>query len=78
MTSDLEEIVSAARSKSFDVRRRTDPHEITKIAFLPGDGVGPEVLAEARRVLEHGRPPNSTRTFEIVEGDYRRRRHRRT
>src|SRR5262245_55701917 len=38
------------------------------IAFLPGDGVGPEVLAEARRVLETvGRLVN--RTFEIVEGD---------
>jgi len=39
-----------------------------QIAFLPGDGVGPEVLAEARRVLETiGRRFNHT--FEIVEGD---------
>jgi len=39
-----------------------------QIAFLPGDGVGPEVLAEARRVLESiGRRFNHT--FEIVEGD---------
>ena len=39
----------------------------SKIAFLPGDGVGPEVLAEARRVLELcGRLYD--RTFEITEG----------
>jgi len=39
-----------------------------QIAFLPGDGVGPEVLAEARRVLETiGRKFNHT--FDIVEGD---------
>jgi 3-isopropylmalate dehydrogenase len=39
-----------------------------KIAFLPGDGVGPEVLAEARRVLVTiGR--RFDHTFEIVEGD---------
>jgi 3-isopropylmalate dehydrogenase len=39
-----------------------------KIAFLPGDGVGPEVLAEARRVLELcGRLYD--RSFDIVEGD---------
>src|SRR5437762_2114293 len=39
-----------------------------QIAFLPGDGVGPEVLAEARRVLETiGRMFNHT--FDIVEGD---------
>lgn len=39
-----------------------------QIAFLPGDGVGPEVLAEARRVLEAiGRRFNHT--FDIVEGD---------
>jgi 3-isopropylmalate dehydrogenase len=40
----------------------------SRIAFLPGDGVGPEVLAEARRVLEiTGRIFD--RTFEIIEGD---------
>ena len=39
-----------------------------QIAFLPGDGVGPEVLAEARRVLMTiGR--KFDHTFEIVEGD---------
>src|SRR5678815_512978 len=39
-----------------------------QIAFLPGDGVGPEVLAEARRVLATiGR--KFDHTFEIVEGD---------
>ena len=39
-----------------------------QIAFLPGDGVGPEVLAEARRVLELiGQKFNHT--FDIVEGD---------
>jgi 3-isopropylmalate dehydrogenase len=39
-----------------------------QVAFLPGDGVGPEVLSEARRVLETvGRRFNHT--FEIVEGD---------
>jgi 3-isopropylmalate dehydrogenase len=39
-----------------------------KIAFLPGDGVGPEVLAEARRILELcGR--RYDRSFDIVEGD---------
>ena len=39
-----------------------------QIAFLPGDGVGPEVLAEARRVLVTiGR--RFDHTFEIVEGD---------
>jgi 3-isopropylmalate dehydrogenase len=39
----------------------------SQIAFLPGDGVGPEVLAEARRVLELcGRLYD--RTFNIVEG----------
>jgi 3-isopropylmalate dehydrogenase len=39
-----------------------------KIAFLPGDGVGPEVLAEARRMLVTvGR--KFDHTFEIVEGD---------
>jgi 3-isopropylmalate dehydrogenase len=39
-----------------------------KIAFLPGDGVGPEVLAEARRMLATiGR--KFDHTFEIVEGD---------
>src|SRR5262249_24477983 len=38
-----------------------------KIAFLPGDGVGPEVLAEARRMLVTvGR--KFDHTFEIVEG----------
>jgi 3-isopropylmalate dehydrogenase len=38
-----------------------------QIAFLPGDGVGPEVLAEARLVLElSGRLFNCT--FEITEG----------
>ena len=38
-----------------------------QIAFLPGDGVGPEVLAEARRVLELcGRLFD--RSFEIIEG----------
>jgi 3-isopropylmalate dehydrogenase len=40
----------------------------SKIAYLPGDGVGPEVLAEARRVLELcGRIYD--RSFDIVEGD---------
>jgi len=38
-----------------------------QIAFLPGDGVGPEVLAEARRVLELG-GRLFDRTFQIVEG----------
>src|SRR5215510_7758926 len=38
------------------------------IAFLPGDGVGPEVLAEARRVLELGGRLFGC-TFEITEGD---------
>ena len=38
-----------------------------QIAFLPGDGVGPEVLAEARRVLELG-GRLFDRTFEIIEG----------
>ena len=39
-----------------------------KIAFLPGDGVGPEVLAEARRMLMTiGR--KFDHTFEIIEGD---------
>jgi 3-isopropylmalate dehydrogenase len=38
------------------------------IAFLPGDGVGPEVLAEARRVLELGARLFGC-TFEITEGD---------
>jgi 3-isopropylmalate dehydrogenase len=39
----------------------------SRIAFLPGDGVGPEVLTEARRVLELcGRLYD--RAFEIVEG----------
>jgi 3-isopropylmalate dehydrogenase len=39
-----------------------------QIAFLPGDGVGPEVLAEARRVLVTiGR--RFDHSFEIVEGD---------
>jgi 3-isopropylmalate dehydrogenase len=38
------------------------------IAFLPGDGVGPEVLGEARRVLDLcGRLFD--RTFEVIEGD---------
>jgi 3-isopropylmalate dehydrogenase len=40
----------------------------TAIAFLPGDGVGPEVLAEGRRVLEAvGRLYKQD--YEIVEGD---------
>ena len=39
-----------------------------QIAFLPGDGVGPEVLAEARRVLELG-GRLFDHTFEIIEGD---------
>lgn len=38
-----------------------------RIAFLPGDGVGPEVLAEARRVLELGGRLFDC-TFEIIEG----------
>jgi 3-isopropylmalate dehydrogenase len=39
-----------------------------RIAYLPGDGVGPEVLREARLVLETaGRLYD--RRFEIVEGD---------
>lgn len=38
------------------------------LAFLPGDGVGPEVLGEARRVLDLcGRLYD--RTFEVIEGD---------
>lgn len=38
-----------------------------RIAFLPGDGVGPEVLAEARRVLEAIGEAYGHR-FEIIEG----------
>src|SRR5437773_820673 len=38
------------------------------IAFLPGDGIGPEVLAQARRVLETI-GSRLDLTFEIVEGD---------
>jgi 3-isopropylmalate dehydrogenase len=38
-----------------------------RIAFLPGDGVGPEVLAEARRVLDLGGRLFDC-TFEIIEG----------
>lgn len=39
-----------------------------QIAFLPGDGVGPEVLAEARRALELcGRLYDHS--FDIIEGD---------
>jgi len=37
------------------------------IAFLPGDGIGPEVLAEARRVLETI-GSQVGQSFEIVEG----------
>jgi 3-isopropylmalate dehydrogenase len=38
------------------------------LAFLPGDGIGPEVLGEARRVLEAaGR--HGGHTFEVLEGD---------
>ncbi len=39
-----------------------------QIAFLPGDGVGPEVLAEARRVLDTV-GSRFNHTFDIVEGD---------
>ena len=38
-----------------------------RIAFLPGDGVGPEVLGEARRVLEAIGEAYGHR-FEIIEG----------
>ena len=38
-----------------------------RIAFLPGDGIGPEVLGEARRVLEAIGEAYGHR-FEIVEG----------
>jgi 3-isopropylmalate dehydrogenase len=37
------------------------------IAFLPGDGIGPEVLAQARRVLE-AIGSKFGHTFEIVDG----------
>ena len=36
-----------------------------KIALLPGDGIGPEVLAQARKVLDVLRGPDFT--FEAVE-----------
>lgn len=39
-----------------------------QIAFLPGDGVGPEVLAEARKVLDLI-AKKFNHTFDIVEGD---------
>jgi 3-isopropylmalate dehydrogenase len=39
-----------------------------KIAFLPGDGVGPEVLGEARRALEAAGKA-SGKVFEFVHGD---------
>ena len=39
-----------------------------RIVFLPGDGIGPEVLAEARRVLERVGSAFGHR-FEIVEGE---------
>lgn len=38
-----------------------------RIAFLPGDGIGPEVLAEGRRVLETVAAGGGHR-FEILEG----------
>lgn len=38
-----------------------------QVAFLPGDGVGPEVLAEARRVLELGGRLFDC-SFQITEG----------
>jgi 3-isopropylmalate dehydrogenase len=39
-----------------------------RIAFLPGDGIGPEVLLEARRVLDRIADVYGHR-FEIVEGE---------
>ncbi len=39
-----------------------------RIAFLPGDGIGPEVLREARRVLEVIASEHN-HSFEFVEGD---------
>ena len=39
-----------------------------RIVFLPGDGIGPEVLGEARRVLETVERVYG-HSFEIVEGD---------
>jgi 3-isopropylmalate dehydrogenase len=38
-----------------------------RIAFLPGDGIGPEVLGEARRVLD-AVASDSGHRFDIVEG----------
>lgn len=40
----------------------------SKIGFLPGDGVGPEVLAEGRRVLDKI-AREYKQEFEITEGD---------
>jgi 3-isopropylmalate dehydrogenase len=39
-----------------------------RIVFLPGDGIGPEVCAEARRVLD-GIGDVSGHEFEVVEGE---------
>ena len=39
-----------------------------RIALIPGDGIGNEVLAEARRVLEACAPQSGT-TFELVDWD---------
>src|SRR6185436_11537641 len=54
-----------AQQDSDGCRRRTCMKN--QIAYLPGDGVGPEVLTEARRVLELcGRLFD--RSFNIIEG----------
>ena len=37
---------------------------MVRILLLPGDGIGPEVTAEARRVLDTG-----ARTADLASGD---------
>ena len=52
---------------SHDVRTAPGVQRATTIALLPGDGIGPEVTAAARRVLETV-AQRFGRRFEFVEG----------
>ena len=47
-----------------------------KLLILPGDGIGPEVMAEVRRVIDWLERKRDVR-FDVARGPRRRRRHRR-
>ena len=46
-----------------------------KIALIPGDGIGPEIVREAKKVLEQGMREIWTQLF-LFRSSVRRRIHR--